>query len=214
MSFLPIENAVDEFQRGFGIVLFRIISFASTSIALDKRRFFMLLLVAILVMPICIYIVTIPVRSWLYTLEMIMSYLTLNDVSVMLKKARLSITIWSIFFETFWYLPLFVLFITRSLRLGTKPFEEVIQQRDQTFATKVFKSENKQSAPNPFVNLISKITQYAFTTTILLLVRVNPIIRLFIPISLIIYQCVNCLCHCQQFIYFCYFVFFTDDCLE
>merc|ERR1719464_2003538 len=126
---LPVEEAIDGFQKGFGIVFYRIISYASTSIALNKRRFFTLLLLAILVMPITVYIVTIPVRSILYTLQLAMSYLSLMDLALIFERARLSITIWSIFFETFWYLPLFVLFVTRSLRLGTRPFEEIIMQR-------------------------------------------------------------------------------------
>ena len=148
----------------------------------------MALLFAMFVMPITIYIVTIPVRSMLYTLQMIMSFLSLSELSLICKRARLSITIWSLLLETFWYLPLFILFITRSLRLGTKPFEEVIVQRDETFARKLFNSADRQTALNPFTNLLAKTFQFAFTTTILMLIRLNPLIRLFIPISILIYQ--------------------------
>merc|ERR1712228_252357 len=106
-----------------------------------------------------------------------------------LKSIRSSMTFLSVFFDSFWYIPLFILFISRGLGLfSNAPFDDQIIANDALFGAKLLNAEYKQTAFSSFKYLSKRIIQLLAASIFLFLLRLIPGIRYFVSLIIFFYE--------------------------
>eukprot|EP01084_Bolivina_argentea_P312964 541873_1 len=179
------NGAVPAFQQGFGIVVFRILSSGSS---IFQERRVKSLLIGIVISLAVIYVITVPIRILLYILQLLMSIFS-SSLANMLKDTRLSITFFSIFFDAFWYIPLFILFISRALGLFPQlPFDNAIMNKNGSFGSRLLNAETKQTVLTSLMHLTKRIAQLLAVSAVIFVLRLIPGVRIIVSIAILGYQ--------------------------
>ena len=174
------------FQHGFGIVLFHLIS--SASVIFEQRRV-KSLLIGCLITLIVVYVITLPIRVLLFVVEIALSLLTMSKASSIIRASRLNITFSSVFGDVFWYIPLFILFLSRTLGLfSSAPFDEQLSAKDEAFSARLNEAEHRQSLISNLWTLSAKIAQLLLVSTVLFVLKLIPGLRLFVSLAILGFQ--------------------------
>ena len=185
-SYYEIPSPFDSFKQGFVIVLYHLIS--SASVIFEQRRV-KSLLIGCLITLIVVYIITIPIRVLLLIVEMLLSAMTMTKASDVIRLSRLSITFSSVFGDVFWYIPLFILFISRTFGLfSNAPFDEQQIEQNESLGVRLTNAEYQQTLMSNLKALSSKIGQLLLVSTALFCLRLIPGLRLFVSLAILGFQ--------------------------
>eukprot|EP01083_Nonionella_stella_P027145 74694_1 len=178
-------QAVDDFKQGFTTVLTTVLSNASSVLEQKKIK---QLVIGILITVFVVYIITIPIRILLFILQLILSIFSSHLASV-LSETRSNITFFALFLDSFWYIPLFMLVISRALGLlDLKPFHKRLMQLNASFALRLEDAEIKQNVWTNLGVLIKRFGELFILSIVVVILRLIPIVRVFVSLFILGYQ--------------------------